>query len=237
MKKTTNKDNKKTFGFILVDKPAGISSFGVIARLRKVTGVKKIGHAGTLDPFATGLLIVAIGREATREIDKYIKLDKEYEAVMDLSKSTDTYDKDGKITFEYEKELEEEKLKETLKDFTGEQKQIPPMFSAKKIKGKKLYELARKGKSVKRDPADIFIHKIKLLYYKWPQAFILVQVSSGTYIRALARDVGRVLGSGACLQKLKRTKIGDFSLTEAKSLDKINKENWQSFLFGCQDLG
>ncbi len=223
---------EKESGFILIDKPAGITSFGVIARLRKITGIKKIGHAGTLDPFATGLLIVAIGRGATREIDKYVKLDKEYEALIDLSRTTDTYDKEGKTTFEYKgKKIEKKELKEILKGFIGKQEQIPPMFSAKKVNGKKLYELARKGKKIKREPSDVEIYDIKLLEYTWPEVKIRTKVSSGTYIRALARDVGNKLKTGACLKELRRLEINGFTVKEAKSIEEIKEDKWKYLLF------
>ncbi|MBD3248063.1 tRNA pseudouridine(55) synthase TruB [Candidatus Falkowbacteria bacterium] len=218
-------------GFILIDKPAGITSFGVIARLRKITGIKKIGHAGTLDPFATGLLIVAISREATRKIDQYVKLDKEYEALIDLSEITDTYDKDGKTIFEYKGEpIKKKKIKKVLKSFVGKQKQVPPMFSAKKIGGKKLYELARKGQEIERQANDIEIYNIKILKHKWPLAKIRVKVSSGTYIRSLAYDIGRNLGTGGYLKELRRIQIGKFGVKKAYKIEKINKDNWQKHL-------
>lgn len=222
----------KNSGFILIDKPAGPTSFGVIAQLRKITNIKKIGHAGTLDPFATGLLIVAIGREATREIAKYVKLDKEYEALVNFQKSTDSGDRDGRIISEYQgEEIAEEKIKEALLSFIGPQKQIPPMFSAKKIGGKKLYELARQGKTVAREAADIEIYDIELLSYVWPRAKIRIKVSSGTYIRTVGEDLGKKLGTGAFLEELRRTKVGDFDLKKAKKLADINQENWQEYLF------
>lgn len=228
---TLNMEEKKS-GFILIDKPVGPTSFGVIARLRKITNIKKIGHAGTLDPFATGLLIIAIGREATREIDRYVKLDKEYETLINFQRNTDTGDRDGKTTFEYlGGKISALEIKKTLRSFLGRQKQIPPMFSAKKINGKKLYELARQGKTIKRKPSNIEIYEIKLLSYHWPRAKIRVKVSSGTYIRVLGEDLGRKLGTGAFLEELKRTKVGAFSLKKAKKLAKINPKNWQKFLF------
>lgn len=222
---------EKSSGFILIDKPAGPTSFGVIARLRKITGIKKIGHAGTLDPFATGLLIVAIGREATRRIDRYVKLNKEYEALIDFSRITDTYDREGQTVFEYRGDkIKKGDLKKALKSFIGRQKQVPPMFSAKKIGGKKLCDLARKGLEVKRKASDIEIYKIKLLKYKWPRAKIRAKVSSGTYVRTLAYDLGQKLNTGAYLEELRRIKIGCFKISQAKQLDQINQDNWFKFL-------
>ena len=178
-------------GFLLVDKPIGITSYDVIYKLRKITNIRKIGHAGTLDPLATGILIVAIGRECTKQIDQFVKLDKKYLAVIDLSANTDTYDREGKITEEFSGEdISEEKISEVLKIFTGPQKQVPPMFSAKKIGGKKLCDLAREGKEVKREAVDIVVHTINMLQYKWPLVEAEIKVSSGTYIRSLAYDIG-----------------------------------------------
>ncbi|MFA5248612.1 MAG: tRNA pseudouridine(55) synthase TruB [Patescibacteria group bacterium] len=222
---------KKESGFIFFDKPAEITSHGVIAFLRHITMIKKIGHAGTLDPFATGLLIVGVGREATKRLDEFLKKDKEYEATLHLGVSTDTYDCEGKILNDYvgdKKNLKE--IKKVVADFVGEQDQIPPMFSAKKINGKKLYELARKGIEVERKPSRIKIYKIKILKYSWPNLKLRIKCSSGTYIRSLASDIGGNLGCGAHLSALRRTAISKFSVKKAVKKDKINQENWQNFL-------
>ena len=230
---------QKEFGFILIDKPVGPSSFGVIARLRRITGLKKIGHAGTLDPFASGLLLCAIGREATREIEKFVKLDKEYVADVFLGKRTDTFDRQGETILEYSGEkIAKKKVKETVASFSGKQEQIPPMFSAKKIKGKKLYELARQGIEVERQPNKIEIFKIKILKYNWPKLKIEVKCSSGTYIRSLADDIGTKLGCSAYLEELRRTKIGKFNVKKAVKIsclpnkkEKLNVGNWKKYLF------
>ncbi len=219
-------------GFMIVNKPVGITSFGVIAKLRKITGIKKIGHAGTLDPFATGVLIVAIGRKATREIDTFVKLNKEYIAKINLSSTTDTYDTEGEITEKFEdKGIDQEELEKVLKSFLGKQKQIPPMFSAKKIGGKKLYELAREGKVVERQPSDIEIFNIEKLAYKWPYLDIKLKVSSGTYIRTLGYDIGKKLGYGGHLKELQRTEIDKYSLKDSNNLEDINQDNWYKLLF------
>jgi len=225
-------ENKKS-GFIIINKPVDFTSHDVVAILRGITSIKKIGHAGTLDPFATGDLICAIGREATREIDKFVKLDKEYEATLKLGATTDTYDKEGQII---NKEQETRNKKQTdvqkiLEKFIGKQEQIPPMFSAKKVGGQKLYKLARAGKVIKRKPCKIEIYDIKLIKYKWPNLGIKVNCSTGTYIRSLGHDIGQALGCGAYLEELKRTAVGEFKLKTAVDLKKLNKDNWQKYLF------
>ena len=206
----------------------------MIYKLRKITGIKKIGHAGTLDPLASGVLMCAIGREATRQIDNYVKKDKKYIAEIFLGASTDTYDAEGKV-IKINKELppkniSENKLEKILKKFTGKQKQIPPMYSAKKVKGKKLYELARKGKTIKRKPANIVIHDIELIKYDWPLLEIKVNCSSGTYIRSLAYDIGNKLSWNGYLKNLQRTKVGDFNIKNSINIEKLNSENWQNYL-------
>jgi len=220
-------------GFILINKPVGPTSHDIIDELRKITGIKKIGHAGTLDPFASGLLIVAIGREATRNIFQFIKQDKIYVAKLHLGAISDTYDRTGNLQNLTRpcQVLSLEKIKKILKTFEGKQKQTPPMYSAKKIGGKKLYELARKGEVVKREPSSIIIKYIKLLNFKWPWIEIEAHVSSGTYIRSLAHDIGKTLGCGAYLEDLIRTEIGKYKLNDAHSLNEINNENWPSYLF------
>ena len=222
---------KKSSGFILVNKPSGPTSHDIINQMRRITGIKKIGHAGTLDPFASGLLIVAIGREATREIDKFVKMDKEYIATLYLGAVSDTHDREGKILDFRFKILDLDTIKNTLVKFIGEQKQVPPMFSAKKVKGKKLYELARQGIEIEREPVDINIYSIDFLEYEWPLLKIKVRSSSGTYIRSLAYDIGEKLGCGAYLEELERTAIGEFRIENAITAEGVNNENWQNYLF------
>jgi len=226
--------NIKESGFILINKPSGPTSHDVIDKLRRITGIKKIGHAGTLDPFAHGLLIVAIGREATREIDRFVKLDKEYVADLYLGATTDTYDREGKISYKVEskklKVIDKNKIKKILKKFIGKQKQVPPMYSAKKIKGKKLYELARKGIEIQREAVEIMIYELEIRSYEWPRLKIKVKCSSGTYIRSLAYDVGEVLGCGAYLEELERTAIGKLKLSEAVSVKELDDKSWENKL-------
>lgn len=217
-------------GFILINKPVGPTSHDIIAKLRKITGIKKIGHAGTLDPFASGVLIVAIGREATREISKYVKLDKEYVATLHLGATTNTYDNEGEKTKVRNEKLELRKIKEVLEKFIGEQKQIPPMFSAKKVGGKKLYDLARKGIEIKREPVEVNIYELEMLEYNWPILKIRTKVSSGTYIRSLGHDIGQALGCGAYLEWLERRAIGEFNICKSIFLEQLKAENYSDFI-------
>ncbi len=224
--------NPNNHGFILINKPIGPSSHDIVNVLRKITNERKIGHAGTLDPLAEGLLIIAIGRQATKKINEFTFLDKTYIAEIKLGEETDTYDKEGKIVKKYNKEaIKKKDFKKAMKKFIGQQKQIPPMYSAKKIKGKKLYNLARQNVIIDREPSLIEIKKIKLLKYKWPIAKIKINCSSGTYIRSLAYDLGLELFCGAHLFSLKRTKIGSFKLKKAYNLDKIRKDNYYKLYF------
>ncbi len=218
--------------YLLVNKPVGPTSHDVVDFLRQVTTIRKIGHAGTLDPLAEGLLILAIGRQATKNISDFSCLDKEYEAEIRLGQETDTYDGEGKILKEYSGDLIKKKeIKLALKKFIGEQKQIPPMYSAKKIGGEKLYNLARQDKVVDREASLIRIDKIKIKKYSWPILRLTIKCSPGTYIRSLAYDLGLELGCGAYLKSLKRTKIGKFKLKRAYSLDEIKAANWQKLCF------
>ncbi|KKR48201.1 MAG: tRNA pseudouridine synthase B [Candidatus Magasanikbacteria bacterium GW2011_GWC2_40_17] len=221
-----------TYGFILIDKPAGITSHDVIDRLRRLTGIKRIGHAGTLDPLATGLLIVAVSREATRDLNQLVKMDKTYEAVFYLGQETDTYDAEGKITKTYEGPvISEGELAQALTFFVGQQQQIPSMYSAKKVGGKKLYQLARQDKIIERQPNTITISNLEILNYHWPELSLRITCSSGTYIRSLAFDLGRALGCGAHMSALRRTTIGDYNITKAVKLESLTADNWTHYLF------
>jgi tRNA pseudouridine55 synthase len=228
----------KLEGFLLVCKPVGISSFKVIHKLRAVTGIKKIGHCGTLDPFATGLLIVALGRAYTKRISELQNLPKEYTATMVLGLQTDTYDREGSIIKKVIPNLSKKEISEAITSFKGKIKQVPPSFSAKKIKGKKAYELARKGIMVKLEPKEIEIFDLKVLEIKteqtYPSSIFHVKCSKGTYIRSLASDIGEKLGVGAHLSDLIRTKIGPYALANALDYDKlepelIEKGIWKTF--------
>lgn len=220
--------------FLLINKPKGITSHDVIDELRKITGIRKIGHAGTLDPNATGLLIVGIGRESTKKLGNIAKnTTKQYKAEIRLGIEKDTDDAEGKTIHktEIETEIETEEIIKTLDGLTGKQEQMPPLFSAIKVDGKKAYVLARKGKSISLSPRKITIHSINLIDYSYPVLHIACHVSSGTYIRSLARDIGKKLGCGAYLKNLKRIKIGDYNIVNATKLKDLNSENWKSSSF------
>ena len=228
---TDNNQTNELGGFLLLDKPSGPTSHDMVYRLRRITGIKKIGHAGTLDPLASGLLIMAISRAATKQIDSLAKQDKVYEAVFQLGGTSDTEDRLGQIetrTVEQAPDIEE--IQRALNSFIGQIEQIPPMYSAKKIAGKKLYELARKGQIIERQPSLLTIYKIDLIDYAWPLLKLTVSCSTGTYIRSLARDLGEKLGCGAYMAELRRTKIGDYSVTKAVNPDELTAENWTEYL-------
>lgn len=217
-------------GFLLIDKPAGITSHDVIDRLRRVTGIRKIGHAGTLDPFATGLLIVGIGA-ATKRLSAFSGLDKSYEAEAKLGAVSDTQDLTGRIVpTEHAAAPAESALRAVLASFTGETDQLPPMYSAKKVGGKKLYELARAGKEVARKPARITVHELRLLACELPRFSFFTRCSSGTYVRTLAHDIGAALGNGAYLERLRRTSIGSIVVSAASPLAAVDSGNWKDNL-------
>lgn len=200
-------------GLYLVDKPAGITSFDVIRELRRELGVRKMGHAGTLDPIATGALIVAVG-EQTKELTKLFGLEKEYEVEIEFGKTSDTQDADGKVEevkFSRTNPTKEEVERE-LQNFLGKITQMPPQFSAKKVKGTPAYKLARKGKTVELKAVTKEIKKIEILGYEWPVLKIRVVCESGTYMRTLAHDLGQKLTVGALMKGLRRIRIGEFRL-------------------------
>lgn len=216
--------------FLLVDKPKGITSHDVIDKLRRVTGERRIGHAGTLDPNATGLLIVGIGRESTKKLGNLTTGNrKTYDAQITLGQNRDTDDSDGQVLQNFNAEVpDREKITRALKDFEGEQQQVPPAFSAIKLKGKKAYDLARKGQDLKLEARKVTIYSIKLIEYKYPTVEITCEVSAGTYIRSIARDLGKNLGTGGYLENLRRTRIGEFSIEKSCKLEAINSDNWRN---------
>jgi tRNA pseudouridine55 synthase len=214
---------KQPEGILLLNKPTGCTSFDLIRKLRKAIHIKKIGHAGTLDPLAEGLMILLIGRNYTKKANEFITLDKTYEATIELGKSTTTFDSEGETTFESEKIPSEEEIQQVLKQFQGKCLQKPPMFSAKKFQGKKLYEYARKGQNIERESKQISL-ETTFISYNYPYLQLSINCSSGTYIRSIADDIGTLLGCGAHLCKLVRTRIGSFTLEESLSSDKISTD-------------
>lgn len=217
---------------LLIDKPKGITSHDVVDEVRKIAKEVKVGHGGTLDPKATGLLIIGVGKESTKKLGELTKsASKEYEAEIYIGAETDTDDSEGKIVTKAKGVLPpgENEIRLILTTFLGDQEQLPPKYSAIKIKGKKAYELARSKKSFKLKPRKVTIYSIKLVDYQYPTLKIITKVSSGTYIRSLARDIGKKLGMGAYLKNLRRVKIGDFDIKSAKKLNDLNKKNWKTF--------
>lgn len=200
---------------ILVDKPSGWTSFKVVHQIRKAVKVKKVGHAGTLDPLATGLLIIATGNK-TKELSKYQSLNKTYTGSFLLGKTSASMDTETDLTdHTIPEKLDKELILSIRDEFLGECKQVIPMYSAAKINGKKLYNLARKGIEVEREPRKILIEKFDIIEINIPKIKFEITCSKGTYIRAIAHDFGEKLGSGAVLSKLRRTKIGEFNIENA----------------------
>ena len=215
----------KSDGIVLLNKSKGISSFKAINKLKWIIKSNKVGHAGTLDPIAEGLLIVMVNN-ATKFSDNLMKRDKEYFVELELGYETATYDTEGEITEKYEGEINisDEKIFEAIRSFTGEIMQMPPMYSAIKINGEKLYELARKGIEVERQARKVKIYSIREINIEQNKISFYTEVSSGTYIRSLVKDIGRKLGVYATMTKLVRTKIDKYSMDESVSLEEIEKK-------------
>lgn len=217
------------FGFINIYKSKGITSHDVISFLRKKLKIKRIGHAGTLDPLAEGVLPVAIGN-ATRLLE-YLQDGKEYEATVKFGESTTTYDCEGEVTFKSDKVVSLFELENALENFKGEIFQAPPMYSAIKKNGKRLYEYAREGKTIEVEPRKVFIEKLDLISFENNVAVIRVKCSKGTYIRSIAHDLGEVLKCGAHLIKLVRTCVGDFDIKSAVMLEDFeNTSDYSCFI-------
>ena len=209
-------------GIIVVNKPKGITSFDVIRKLKKILKTKKIGHTGTLDPLATGIMLVCVGRATKLASDLEAK-DKIYIADFDIGYATDTYDIEGKKIAENIIEVSKENLEQSIKKFIGNIKQIPPMYSAIKIDGNKLYHLARKGIEVERPERNVTIEYINLLDFKDNKVKIETKVSKGCYIRSLVYDIGEDLGTYATMTALQRKQVGDYSLENSYSLEQIEE--------------
>lgn len=200
-------------GILLINKAQGSTSFSLVTALRKRTNVYRIGHAGTLDPFATGVMVMLIGRNYTKKSDLFLTDDKSYYGKIHLGKSTDTFDIEGKTTDTSEKIPTDAEVDQIIEHFQGKQEQIPPMFSAKKKNGKKLYELARKGITIERSPVQIQVD-IEKIEYHYPLLELKIHCSKGTYIRSLADDIGNDLGCGGYLSSLTRLSSGPYQLKD-----------------------
>lgn len=214
-----------TDGLLLIDKPADMTSFGVVARVRRVLSEKagkkvKVGHTGTLDPFATGLMILVVGKE-TKNAMSLTKLDKVYEATIVLGQTSSTGDTEGELTPVTDLRPSREAVEQVLEVFVGEITQTPPMFSAIKINGVRAYKLAHKGETVEIPTRQVTIYSLELVGYAYPELKIRTHVSSGTYIRTLAQDIGVALGTGAYCRELRRTQIASHTLAEATTLEAL----------------
>ena len=217
-------------GIVIIDKPQGWTSQDVTARLRRVFQTRRIGHGGTLDPMATGVLPVFVGR-ATRGVEFFEHAEKTYETVLRLGLTTDTEDISGTVLTEQEAFVTGEMLEAVLQKFRGEILQVPPMYSALKINGQKLVDLARKGKTVERQPRPITIHELTLLGMEAEGIRLRVRCSKGTYIRTLCKDIGEALGCGGCMAQLRRVQAGEYTIEEAVPLQELlESENPEQYL-------
>ena len=217
-------------GIVIIDKPAGWTSQDVVSKLRGVLRTRRIGHGGTLDPMATGVLPVFVGR-ATRGVEFFEHAEKTYEATLRLGLTTDTEDISGTVLEEKEISVSEADFLDILPKFRGKIQQIPPMYSALKVNGQKLCDLARKGREVERQPREIEIFRLECLEFAGNEARLLVHCSKGTYIRTLCKDIGAALGCGGCMAALRRVTAGEYTIGEAVSLDAlVTAENPETYL-------
>ncbi|MBN1303673.1 MAG: tRNA pseudouridine(55) synthase TruB [Anaerolineales bacterium] len=221
-------------GVLVIDKPVGMTSHDVVQAIRNGTGIRRAGHTGTLDPRASGVLVILIG-PAVRLSEYVSASDKRYQAIIRMGSSTDTFDAEGNFVREDEPvDVTEEEFEKVLKTFEGEIEQTPPPYSAVKVKGRKAYEMARKGEEVDLEPRTIQVHHLDVLEWAPPEVVVDVHCSSGTYVRSLANDLGETLGTGAYLVGLRRTKSGRFSLRDSVPLRKLQEAfqagNWYQYL-------
>lgn len=217
-------------GILNIDKAQGLTSHDVVARLRRICGIRRIGHAGTLDPLATGVLLVCVG-SATRLSEYLMGQPKSYETSVRLGQTTTTYDTEGEITAERPfSHLTHAAIEAALAEFRGPLAQIPPIYSAIKVNGQPMYKLARQGKTVERQPRAVTIYALELLAWNPPDLRLRVACSSGTYIRSLGYDLGERLGCGGHLTALRRTAVGDFQIAQAVSLEALTPDNWQAHI-------
>jgi tRNA pseudouridine55 synthase len=225
-------------GLLLIDKPSGWTSFDVVNKVRRMVAVIegkkpkncKVGHTGTLDPLATGLLVLLVGKDYTRRAQELTKLDKTYEVVMKLGETSTTGDEEGTKTAVSDIIPTEESILEALTAFTGHIRQVPPAFSAIKVDGKRAYDLARAGKTVELEARPVTIYSLRLTHYDYPFAEFTADVSSGTYIRSLVEDLGTHLGVGAYMSALRRTRVGEFCLDDAVPMTTLTPESLTQML-------
>ncbi len=214
-------------GVINIDKPDGMTSHDVVSFIRRRFRFRKVGHAGTLDPLATGVLVILLGN-ATKLFDNFVGFDKAYNATLKLGMTTTTADIQGEVLkeapFDY---VTKEQIENVFKQFVGDIKQVPPMVSAVKLNGERLYKLARKGVQVDREPRSIHIDLLKLIDFTSPHVKFYLECSKGTYVRQLAEDVGQSLGCGACIAQIERTRVGPFRINEAVKLEDLNENHIQ----------
>lgn len=208
---------------ILIDKPISWSSFKVVAQLRRITGEKKIGHAGTLDPLATGLLVLCTGKK-TKQMTTFMDLNKVYEGTILLGKTSPSLDLEFDATdVPIPDDVDEKKILKARENFIGEILQVPPMFSAKKFKGKPLYKLARKGKEIAREPRKVNVAEFEIIKINMPEIHFRINCSKGTYIRSIADDFGKALGTAGILSSLRRTEIGEYKVANALTVSEIEQ--------------
>ncbi len=212
-------------GIVVINKPNGITSHDVVDKVRRKFKMRRVGHAGTLDPLATGVLVMLLG-ESTKLFSKFVGFDKAYRATLILGTETTTADTEGKIIkqlpFDH---IGENDIQQIFKKFLGESMQVPPMVSAVKIKGKKLYQLARQGVEVDRPARNIRIDRLELITFNLPEVEFYLECSKGTYVRQLAADIGKILGCGACISQIERTKVGSFSIDDAVKIEDLNESH------------
>lgn len=207
---------------LAIYKPKGPTSHDIINQLRKITGIKKIGHAGTLDPLARGVLVVGIGREATRKLNTIVRKEKEYQGIIKLGAESTTDDEEGEKTENTVKNRPSlNQIKAVVQSFQGNISQLPPKYSAIKVKGQKAYQAARRGKEIVLSPRKVEIKEIEVLEYQWPYLKLKVVTGPGTYIRSLARDIGAKLHTGGYLYDLERTRVGEFTKAESISPEEV----------------
>ncbi len=221
-------------GYLLVDKPEGWTSHDVVAKIRAIIKTEtvqkiKVGHTGTLDPMATGLLVLVLGKY-TKQAAEFSKLDKTYDAELTLGQTSSTGDREGKLVQKGTRKPGEKEIKDALSTFLGQIEQVPPAFSAIKIGGQRAYKAARAGKAVEIEPRKVTIHSITNINYKYPKLAFTTSVSSGTYIRSLAVDIGEKLGTGAYLSSLRRTLVGKFDIKNALKIDNLSPSNIENHL-------